>query len=93
VVGTGAAINVQVGFLPRYIKVYNFTSATFETCEWWEGMSAGYGLLGKNSVFSQITTGGLSQYAGGENYAKGFTIGTNADLNAAGEVIYWLAVR
>lgn len=94
VVGTGAAINVQIGFYPRYVKLYNFTSATFETCEWWYGMPSGSGLKRKDSTFTQITTpAGISQYAGADGYSKGFTIGTDADVNAAAEIIFWVAIR
>lgn len=95
VVGTGATINVICGFKPRYIKIYNFTSATFETCEWWYGMTAYYGLKQKNSVFSQLTSLGLAQYSGtdAQGSGQGFSIGADADLNVDGERIYWLAVR
>jgi hypothetical protein len=95
VVGTGAIINVKCGFKPRYIKIYNLTSATFETCEWWYGMTAYYGLKQKNSTFSQLTTNGLAQYVGADEQGggQGFSIGADADLNVASEVIYWVAVR
>ena len=42
VTGTGAAINVQLGFQPRYVKVFNPNDAggLYPTIEYFDGMPA-----------------------------------------------------
>lgn len=76
--GTGATINVELGFKPKYIKVFNYDDAgsLYPTVEWWDGMTAAYGLKnirqavdeGGTATYSVvnelITSGGLSQYSG-----------------------------
>ena len=102
--GTGAAINVSLGFKPTYVKCYNIddAGALAPTVEWFEGMTAGHGLKGlgiaddgTTSAVSQaaITSNGISQYAGTDSVGEGFTIGADADLNAAAETIVYIAVR
>lgn len=101
--GTGAAINVSLGFLPNYVKVFNYDDAgsLFSTIEWWSGMASGHGLKTKsitdsgstgNKSSEKITSGGISQYAGSTSAAVGFTIGTDADINANGETLFYLAI-
>lgn len=102
--GTGAAINVSLGFIPSYVKVFNYDDAgsIFPTVEWWDGMTDGHGLKTKSIADSgatgnlssgKITTGGISEYAGADAAAKGFSIGTDADLNVSGETLFYVAVR
>lgn len=99
--GTGAAINVICGFKPRYVKIFNYDDAGSKVpyCEWFYGMTAGYGLkhlIGTTyTTPSIITTGGISQYCGtdAQGSGQGFTIGTDGDLNVTAETIFWLAVR
>jgi len=106
--GTGAAINVETGFKPRYVKVLNIDDAGSlnPTIEWFEGMTAAYGLKNLRqavdeggtatySVVNEIITSlGISQYAGaaGSN-SEGFTIGADTDLNVSGETIVYIALR
>lgn len=92
--GTGAAINVQLGFIPVYVKCYNHDDAgsAAPSVEWWTGMGAGHGLKNTTDTQAKITTGGISEYAGADGTAsKGFTIGTDSALNAAAETIFYVA--
>ena len=105
VAGTGAAINISIGFKPRYVKVFNYNDAgaLYPTLEWWEGMPAASGLKTKSIVDSgttalksseRITALGISQYEGGGSVAAdGFTVGADTDINASGETFYYMAVR
>lgn len=104
VAGTGAAINVSLGFIPRYVKVYNNDDAggLAPKIEWWQGMAAASGVKTLKSVdngvtgnasSSKVTTGGISEYAGSASAPKGFTIGTDGDINVSAENIYYVAVR
>lgn len=102
--GTGAALNVALGFVPDYVKVFNYddAGALFSTLEWWKGMSDGHALktssivdsgTSANSSSEKITTGGISEYAGDSDNSAGFTIGTDADVNVDAETLYYLAMR
>ena len=102
--GTGSAINVSIGFQPDYIEVYNYDDAggLAPTIKWFSGMTAGHGLKTLkvidsgstgNASSAKITSGGLSQYAGSDSAGQGFTIGTDSDLNASGETLYYIAMR
>lgn len=93
--GTGSAINIQCGFVPSYVKVYNYDDGA-TMMEWFQGMTDGHGLKSSAGAtyHAKVTSNGISEYAGTEaGDAPGFTIGADADLNAAAETIYWLAVQ
>lgn len=93
--GTGAAINVQLGWVPTHVVVANpnDAGALYPVLMWWKGMAAASALKITTAV-AKITTLGISEYAGTEGTNKaGFTIGADADLNASGEVGYWTAYR
>lgn len=75
IVGTGAAINISCGFVPRYVKVFNPNDAgsLFATMERFAGMAAASGLKTQKVVDSgatglassaYVTTNGISDYAG-----------------------------
>ena len=105
VAGTGAAINISIGFKPRYVKVFNYNDAgaLYPTLEWWEGMPAASGLKTKSITDSgatglksseRITSLGISQYEGGGSVAAdGFTVGADTDVNVSAETFYYMAVR
>ena len=92
IVGTGAAINVSLGFIPEWVEVLNVT--TIGGIEWHAGMGNGFGLKTiSTGVRTVITTLGISAYAGVEGGAgQGFTIGADAVINVATNVIYWRAL-
>jgi hypothetical protein len=103
--GTGSAINVECGFQPDYVKCVNIDDAggLDPVLEWINGMGAGTGLLWLKTVDSGATgnashdllsSDGITAYAGAEAAnSEGFTIGANANLNASGETIIWVAMR
>lgn len=104
VAGTGAAIAISVGWVPDYVKCVNIADAgnLDPTMEWFAPMGAGKGLkylrVADNATTGNlshriVTTGGITAFAGSQTAAPGFTIGTDADLNAAGETIIWIAQR
>ena len=102
VLGTGATLNVPLGFAPDYVKVINFTDG--ESIEWTREMiedgSPKYGIkevaAGTKSVLATAAVG-IDDYAGLESdgstlgIAKGFTIGATAGVNIAAEDIMWVA--
>ena len=86
------AINVEVGFLPSAVKIFNYTNPSQHN--WYYGMGQGYCEqqvpAGDKTI---VTTGGISRYAGDATHAKGFTIGTDSVLNTALDVLYFQAFR
>ncbi len=82
--GTGAALNISLGFVPTYVKVWNITDGDI-IHEWFTGMTDGHALQSGNHAstqFSRITSNGISAYAGSDAAAAvGFTLGTAVSEN------------
>jgi hypothetical protein len=75
VTGTGEIINVEVGFLPNYVKLMNLDDAgsLYPTLEYFYGIGEGYGWKTKsivdngtttNKSSEKITSNGISRFAG-----------------------------
>lgn len=93
-VGTGAAINIELGFVPGYVRIWNATDG--DTCwEWFNGLGAGDALQSANHAsaqFSLITSNGVDAYAGtAADKAAGFTVGTA--LSESGKTFRYAAFR
>lgn len=104
VAGTGAAINISIGFQPSYVKVFNPNDAgtLYPTMEWINGMGAGKGFktlkIADNATTGNlsstfVSTNGITAYAGASSAAQGFTIGADADINVSAETVFWIAAR
>ena len=79
--GTGATLNVEVGFVPSYVKVLNIddAGALAPTIEWCKGMAAASGFKTLKTVDSgstgnassaKVTSNGISEYAGEAPFTK-----------------------
>lgn len=101
---TGAAINISLGWTPKYVIVSNPATTSPTKMEWWTGMAAASGLRSVASattaggattvpIVSRVTVSGISSYAGTTSAAKGFTIGADTSLNISGDTLYYEAVR
>jgi hypothetical protein len=93
--GTGAAINVSLGFTPVYVKLINIDDAggLEPTFEWWSGMASANALKTLGTPTRNLaTSNGISTYAGSDTASKGFTIGADTDVNASGETILYIAI-
>jgi len=92
VTGTGAALNIEIGFLPDYVKVLNQT--TGRSVEWFRTQAAGAGVVGGTAAGALLGAGGggISPFSGSTTSGLGFTIGTDA-VNAAGQTIAYVAER
>jgi hypothetical protein len=90
--GTGSAINIELGFTPAIVRVFNidgdvnlFWNASMPAASGMKTVAAG--------TTAHITTNGISTYAGVEaTTGLGFTIGADADVNASAETICWEAI-
>lgn len=72
--GTGAAMNIECGFIPRYVKIINMNDAGAldpPTMEWIYGMAAATGvkLVGTTTAYSQLGSNGITAWAGAEPMA------------------------
>lgn len=84
VIGTGALLEVRtVNFRPRKVRIFN---ATAEEGEWQEGMA-------DDSMFLRVAAGTLTLETsdGIIPLSDGFSIGANANLNGADELLHWEA--
>ena len=89
--GTGAAINISLGFKPMSVTVNNVEGDAILT--WTDTQPAASGMKTvANGTTAQITSNGISLYAGTADVAEGFTLGTDGDVNADGEAIHWIAI-
>lgn len=90
VTGTGAALNVSVGYTPDYVLATNVSDGS--KLEWFKGMTAGHAVktvaAGTRSI---ITSGGISPYTGSSTAGAGFTIGADAQVNVNTQVIRYYA--
>lgn len=91
IVGTGAALTIQTGFKPDHVRVVNETGLA--NVEWFKSMPNGHGIKTITAgTMSKITANGITPYEGSRGAdAPGFTIGADADINVATEVLHWIA--
>lgn len=93
--GTGSAINVECGFVPKMVWLFNETDVSWVV--WTDTMTdADMGLLDAASpALTYETSNGISAYSGtdtaGSEEGAGFTIGANSNVNGASDVIHYVA--
>lgn len=98
--GTGAAINIQLGWVPDYVKVINLTDGD-DAWEWWAGATGNPTIYARNVVdnattgnssMSRITANAVSAYSPTDFTNKqGFTVGTA--MSESGDQFGYIAVR
>ena len=98
--GTGAAINIELGFIPDYVRIWNVTDG--DVCfEWFYGMGAADVLKTQdivdnattgNHALSLVTSAGVDAYNPADYASElGFTVGTA--LSESGKTFYYVALR
>ena len=90
-IDTGTVANtpmvITTGFRPRYVKVINTNGSGDVMMEWYEGMTAAYGVkTAIDGVRSMITSLGVTVAN------DGFTFGVDTDLNVSSEQLHWQAI-
>lgn len=86
--GTGAALNVVLGFKPDYVRVVNVTDRDI-THEWFRGIMADGTSVDTAAAVATNADNGISALAG--TAGEGFVAGT--DISENGKVYGYLAVR
>lgn len=96
ITGTGAAINVDCGFVPAYIKVINVTDKI--SLEYWDTMAADAGLkiapVATSPTASEMTvvsSNGITLTGSSDNF-QGFKLGTDS-VNGSGDTLHIVAFR
>ena len=90
VTGTGAALNVSLGFVPDYVRLVNITDGNV-LAEWFEGMSEGTAVRDTGTPATLAAPNGIATYLGSASQPRGFTIG--ATLSASGKQLGYVAIR
>lgn len=89
VTGTGAVINISIGFVPDYFKIINITDGD-RIDEWFRGMTDDTSIETLLAVALNAADG-ISEYAGSDSAAPGVSIGT--DISESAKVLRWIAMR
>jgi hypothetical protein len=89
VTGDGAAINVQLGWVPTYVMVSNVTDG--DTVDiWHRGMADGTSVSITGAAATRATNG-ITPYEGTATTRAGFTIGSG--ISESAKVLCWCAMR
>ena len=86
--GTGAAINIELGFIPDRVEIINTEDSD---AAWIWHRSMGDGKAQALGTLASVAANGVSAYEGDASAALGFTIGTA--LSESGKTFSWHASR
>lgn len=94
--GTGAALQINVGFKPSWVKILNIDGLA--SLEWVASMADASGVkVITAGTMSLITSNGITplqtDQVGSTAGKSGFTLGADTDVNVSGETIHWIAGR
>ncbi len=90
--GTGAAINEELGFTPAFILLWNETDPGVFIWSNTMADAEALKLVDGTVALTFPTSNGISVYTGSSGSAAvGFTLGADSDLNAASDVIHYVA--
>ena len=90
VVGTGAAVNISIGFIPDYVVIANVTDGDVID-HWWSGMTAGTSVSVAAAAITRAAPDGITTYAGSATAGQGFTIG--AGISEVGKTLRYTAIQ
>lgn len=88
--GTGAAINIELGFVPSYFRTINITDGD-AGITWFAGMAAGTGIT-EGAALATLASNGITVYPGTRaDKSAGVTVGTSGSTNE--KVFRYVAMR
>lgn len=94
--GTGASIDINLGFIPDEVVVVNYGSTTIEELRWYKGMANASAIKTVTGTVARtkITSLGITPLGGdATDTIRGFRIGADTDVNVNGEALIWRATR
>lgn len=87
--GTGASLDIEVGFIPESVDVVNETDGTTVTL-WFDGMAAGTSVDTTTATTATNAAGSITRFPGtAAAKGQGFSTGTDNSVNA--KVYRWRA--
>jgi hypothetical protein len=97
VTGTGAALTIQLGWVPDYFRVVNVTDGT-RVDEWFSGMAAGESIAVVTTAGPVLNAAdGITPYAGlapdGVTASKEAGVILGTDISTSTKKLCWLAIR
>jgi hypothetical protein len=82
-VGAGAAKNIELGFIPACVLIFNITDGTNFSVGFPKAMAAGSGIAVVAAAGPVLDAANqISSYAGDSSHAPGFSVGTDLAANA-----------
>ena len=90
--GTGAAIVLDFGFIPKAVLFFNVTDAD-QAWFWFTGMTAGTAISIGAATATVATEGVTGTLDGSAGTGQGLTLGTNAVINESAKVYRGIAFR
>lgn len=94
VTGTGASIDIDLGWIPARVELLNVTASDFCRIVWCSGLANAAGIKTLTSTSTKLSSLGVTPLgAAATDTKKGFRIGADTDMNVVAEVIQWFAYR
>lgn len=90
VTGTGAAINISIGFIPDFVLIANATDGDIVDV-WFNGMAALTSISIAAAAITRAAPDGISAFAGSATAGQGFTIGVG--ISEAAKVLRYIAIQ
>lgn len=87
--GSGAAVDISVGFIPDHVLVVNTTTPAADA--WFSGMAAGTSITITGAAALRASPGGITAFAGTTTAGQGFTVG--AALSTAANTYRYVAIQ
>jgi len=87
---TAAAVTLDIGFRPRYVKVVNETDRTM--IEWFEGMADAEGIVTVAAGTRTLVTANGITISGDTDTYKGFIFGLDTNVNVVSKQISFFAI-
>jgi len=86
--GTGAALNVTIGFIPRLFIAWNIDGDC--SLVWNSSMTDAHAFVMNGSTEGEISSAGITPLDP-DSTVLGVTIGGDSNVNANGETMIWAA--
>lgn len=88
--GSGAALNISVGFIPDYVMIVNQTAPAADV--WFGGFAAATSITISGTAALRAAPNGVTAFAGTPALAgQGFSVGAGLSTNAS--VYYYVAIQ
>lgn len=90
--GSPAATNVNLGFVPSRVDIFNATDGN-QFCVWTAEMADGTCLKNNAGTQTKVGSGGITPVAQTDGTNHGFLVGTDGGINTASKTYSFTAYR